>query len=175
MVYGEGAGAFILEPESLAVRRGVPILCRIAGYASQFGIGENRGRAIRQSLALALEAADLKPDDVGFVSANGLSTQQHDAVEAQAIREVLGETPVTAFKSYFGNLGAASGAVELISSILALNAGEVPKTLNYETPDPECPVNVVHDSQQQSTGKSAVVLNQTTSGQALAIVIRSYE
>ncbi|MCA9247263.1 MAG: beta-ketoacyl-[acyl-carrier-protein] synthase family protein [Planctomycetales bacterium] len=173
MVYGEGAGALILEPESRAVRRGARILARIGSYAEQFGVGSNRATAIRQSLAASLRNAGVLPAELGFVSANGLSTREHDAIEAQAIRAELNDKPTTALKSYFGNLGAAAGAVELISCILALDAGEVPRTLNYETPDPECPVNVVHAKEPTAAGSSAVVMNQTTSGQAMAVVIRS--
>ena len=75
-----------------------------------------------------------------------------DVAEAEAIRTSLGDVPVTAPKSYFGNLGAGSGAVELIASILALGSGEVPVTLNYEQPDPRCPLLVVH-GQPYATSK----------------------
>ena len=77
------------------------------------------------------------------MNAHGLSTIADDRYEAQAIRAVLGDVPVTAPKSFFGHLGTGGGAVELAASLVGLAEGEVPFTLNYDRPDPECPVNVI--------------------------------
>src|SRR5262249_40997745 len=136
------------EARELAESRGAKILARVAGFASRFepppGPWEPRsGRAIRQSIEAALAAAKFRPAEIGHVNAHGESSLAPDRAEAQAIRAVLGDVPVTALKSYFGDCAAGSGAVELIGSVLALVHGRVPRTLNYETPDPECPVNVV--------------------------------
>ena len=87
----------------------------------------------------ALETSGLKPADLGHVHAHGLSSPKCDHEEAVAIKEVVGETPVTAAKSYFGNLGGGSGMVELISSLLALEHGSLFPVLNYDTPDERCP------------------------------------
>src|SRR5260221_1206678 len=95
---------------------------------------------MRRSLA----EANASPSDIGHIHAHGLSTHSNDADEAHAIREVFGhETdriPVTAAKSYFGNLGTASGIVELISSLLALVNNGLAPILNYETRYPERPI-----------------------------------
>lgn len=85
----------------------------------------------------------LEPRDLGHVNAHGLSTQVMDRVEAAAIKAELGDVPVTAPKASFGHLGAGGGTVELIASVLGVSEGVVPATRNYETPDPDCPVNVV--------------------------------
>ncbi len=95
----------------------------------------------------------------------------HDRAEAQAIHDMLGDAPVTAMKSYFGNLGAGSGAVELMGTIAAFETGRVPRTLNYERQDPDCPINVVHDELLATKRKTAVVLNQTLMGQSVALVL----
>ncbi len=175
MVNGEGAGAVILERRSHAERRGVPTLARLVSYASRCepladGVPAT-GLAIRNSLQAALEAADLLPEQIGHVNAHGLSTVEHDRVEAQAIHDVLGEVPVTAPKSYFGNLGAGTGAVELVASLLALRDSMIPATLNYEQPDAACPIQVVHGTAQPAAHPTAVVLNQTTTGQAITVVL----
>ena len=68
----------------------------------------------------------MSPADVGHVNAHGLSTQMHDRAEAQAIHDMLADAPVTAMKSYFGNLGAGSGVVELMGTIAALDTGAFP-------------------------------------------------
>ena len=97
-----------------------------------------------------------------------------DAEEAQAIARVFGgrrqAVPVTAAKSYFGNLGAAAGMVEVIGSLLAFEHDLLFSTLNYETPDPACPIHVVREP--VAPGNTFINLNLTPQGQASAIVIR---
>jgi len=175
MVYGEGAAAFVLESRQHAEARGAKILARIAGFASAFQDctpGEEfPDHAIRTAIKQSLRAADLAPTDVGHVNAHGLSTVGHDRTEALAIRELLGDVPVTAPKSFFGNLGAGAGAVELLASVIAVDSGRIPFTLNYETPDPNCPVNVVRDAPAEAKSPTALVLNQTSMGQSVAMVI----
>ena len=82
-----------------------------------------QGSAIRRAMAAALRMAELQPDDLGHVNAHGLSTTEDDRLEAQAIREIVGDVPVTALKSYFGNLGTGSGIVELAASVLSFARG----------------------------------------------------
>jgi 3-oxoacyl-[acyl-carrier-protein] synthase II len=93
-------------------------------------------------------------------------------LEATAIHETLGQVPVTALKSYFGDLAAGSGAVELIASIMALGHRRVPPTRNLEHLDPACPIEVVRDWQAMDR-TAAVALNQSNTGQAAAVVVVS--
>ena len=177
-VPGEGAGAFILEAEEHARARGAGVMARVLAAASRFEpVHEERppkGDAIRASILAALQEAQLAPGDVGHVNAHGFGTVPHDRAEAQAIRAALGDVSVTAPKSYFGNLGAGSGAVEMAASVLALQRGEVPATLNYQQPDPECPIRVV-SQQEPARAPTALVLNQATTGQALAVALAAAE
>jgi len=179
MVHGEGAGAFVLESRQHAESRGATILARVLGFADAFEPRRQdkalRGDALRAAIKQSLDDAGLEPGDVGHVNAHGLSTRQSDRLEAQAIRDTLGDVPVTAPKSFFGNLNAGGGAVEMVASVLALQKGTIPFTLNYETPDPECPVNVVRQSLQETTKATALVLNQSRVGQALAVVLAAPE
>jgi 3-oxoacyl-[acyl-carrier-protein] synthase II len=92
-------------------------------------------------------------------------------MEAQAIQACLGDVPVTAPKSFFGCLGAGSGAVEMAASVLAVAEGVVPATLNYSRPDPECPVNVIHGQPLRMDNRTSLLLNQTETGQTAAVVI----
>ncbi|MEX2140852.1 MAG: beta-ketoacyl-[acyl-carrier-protein] synthase family protein [Pirellulales bacterium] len=173
-VPGEGAGAFILEAEDHARARGATIMARVLAAASRCEPVHNerppRGVAIRASIAAALAEAQLAPAEIGHVNAHGYGTVPHDRAEAQAIQQALGDVPVTAPKSYFGNLGGGSGAVEMAASLLALERGEVPATLNYDQPDPECPIQVV-SKPRRAHAPTALVLNQATTGQALALVL----
>lgn len=175
-VPGEGSGIVVLEAREHAERRGATILAHVAATASRYESpqkpGGLTGRAIRNSLQSVLEKGGLQPADIGHVNAQGESSQEKDRLEAQAIREVLGDVPVTAPKSYFGDLGAGSGAVELIASVLALVNRSVPPTLNYEVRDPACPIDVIHGSPLEGAKPTAVVLNQADTGQASAVLLR---
>ncbi len=174
-INGEGAGAFVLETRSHAEARGATILARVLGYAGTFEPRPNGeplgGRAVRQAIIGALDDAGLAPSDIGHVNADGASTILADQIEAGAIREILGDVPVTAPKSFFGNLGAGTGAVELMASLLSFEHQLIPPTLNYEHPDPKCPVQVVHGAPQPMDRPTALVLNQSPFGQAVALVL----
>jgi 3-oxoacyl-[acyl-carrier-protein] synthase II len=175
IVPGEGAATLVLETRASAEKRGATILARIAGTARTFEAPRPgqaiTGSAIERSITGALAAASLTAADVGHVNANGDGSVAADAVEAQAIHRVLGNVPVTAPKSYFGDLGAGSGAVELLASVLASADGRVPPTLNYDTPDPACPVNVIRGQPLATENRVGVVLSQSNTGQAAAVVV----
>lgn len=174
-VYGEGAGAFLLETRRHAEARGATILARLLSVSTATEpkrAGQpRRGDAIHRTICTALDEADLTAKDLGHVIAHGFSTIEEDEVEARVIRELLGDVPVTALKSYFGYLGAGCGAVELIAAVLSLQTGDVPGTLNYETPDPKCPVNVIADGPAKLDSQHALVLSQSTMGPAAAAVV----
>lgn len=175
IVYGEGAAAFILETQLRAQARGTKVLARLLGYAGVFEPRRKgqpcQGKAIRRAIVAALRAADLQPSDIGFVAAHGISTIDGDRLEAQAIRDTLGDVPVTAPKSYFGHPGAASGALEMALCVLAFEHRQIPPTLNYEHPDPQCPINVVHGRPLPLSRPTALVLSHSPNGQAVALVL----
>jgi len=176
MVNGEGAGVLVLESHGHARRRGARIRCELAACAARCEPRARRaglsGASLRQAIRAACGAAGLPPDGVGHVNAHGLSTIEMDRVEARAIRAELGGVPVTAPKSFFGHTGAGGGVVELAASILGLERGLVPPTLNYRSADPECPVNVVHAGPLGGRPPTAVKVNLCSTGQATAVVIR---
>jgi len=134
--------------------------------------------ALRQAIKAALRDAGASPADVGHVNAHGLGTIDRDAEEARAIRDVFGsradEIPVAAPKSNFGNLGAGSGAVELIASVLALREGRLPRVLNYEMSDPACPLAVAANDTTPA-GRSFLNLSVTPQGQAAALYVAAAE
>lgn len=179
IVYGEGAGALILETQSHAQARGAKPRARLLGYAAVFGPrrkGQPHGsESIRRAILGALRAAKLQPSDVAFVAAHGISTVEGDRLEAQAIRDTLGDVPVTAPKSYFGFPGGASGALEAAVCVLAFEHGQVPRTLNYEQPDPQCPINVIHGQSLPLSRPTALVLSHSPNGQAVALVLGGAE
>lgn len=170
MVNGEGAAAYVLETRASAEARGAKILARILGYGRAFETAKS-SRGTEAAIKGALATARLSPADVGHVNAHGVSTIEEDIIEAQAIRNTLGDVPVTAPKSFFGNIGAGSGAVEMAASVLSFAHGEVPVTLNYEFPDPNCPINVIHGQPLRPDQPTALILNKSVTGQTAAIAI----
>lgn len=171
MVLGEGAGTIVLESREHAERRGAPILGTIVSYArTHAGRDLNQGlkSAIERSIVQCLEKGNVSPAEIGHVNAHGLSGVDHDLWEAAAIRDVLPHVPVTALKSYFGNVGAASGALELSGSLLS---DSVLPTLNFDEPDPACEINV-SPTPRLAGGGLVLKLNQNATGQAAALLIR---
>jgi 3-oxoacyl-[acyl-carrier-protein] synthase II len=182
LVNGEGAASLLLETRPHAEARGATVFARVLGCAAAFEPGSlepphttapagRRNGAICRAIAGALHAADLTPAQLGCVIAHGTSAIDDDRLEAQAIRAVLGDVPVTAPKGNFGYLGAGSGALEAALAVLALQQGLVPPTLNYETPDPQCPINVVRGRPMPLERPTALVLSHSPLGQAVAIVL----
>jgi 3-oxoacyl-[acyl-carrier-protein] synthase II len=181
MVLGEGSGAVILEELEHAKARGARIYGEVVGAGSSSVADRNlvarRDAALTNAMRSALSDAGATPEKVGHIQAHGLGTRTCDADEARAIREVFGaharQVPVAAAKSYFGNLGAGSGMVELIAGTLALGEQRLFRVLNYQTPDPECPISAVGSS-DAPPGDSFLNVNVTPQGQASCVMVRRF-
>lgn len=144
-VLGEGGGVLVVEDLEHARKRGARIYAEVAGFAAGFDPGCS-GRGLARTLGRALTQAEVSQHDIDHVNAQGNSTTKGDAWEARAIAEVFGTSPdacpVFAGKGALGHLGAAANTVELAASLYAQQQGLVPRTLNYENPAPDCPVQV---------------------------------
>lgn len=181
MVLGEGAAAVMLEELGHAQARGATIFGEVVAAASSSASGPHlvarRDQALGNVLRSVLRSSAMPLDEVGHVEAHGLSTRTCDEDEARAIHEVFAgrsrPIPVSATKSYFGNLGAGSGMVELIAGLLALEHGRLAPVLNYTTPDPACSVAVVTDPAAPA-GPSFVNLSVTPQAQASAVLVRRF-
>lgn len=176
VVLAEGAGSVVVEAMDVAQNRGATILGEVIGYGSSVVAGQNGSADYRQAAVNAIEGAlqtaEIQPAEVDHVNAHGLGSPNMDREEAQALQTVLGDrVPVMALKSYIGNMGAGGGMVELIGSLLAFRRGTLFPSLNYQTPDEECPVNVV-TTRDVPAGDTALCLNLTAQGQASAVIVR---
>src|SRR5262249_4558395 len=131
------------------------------------------GAGLARAVRAALAEAGIGPDDLDHVNADGSSTTAGDVCEARGLAEALGGRPVPVFapRSYFGNLGAGSGTAELAASLLALDDGTVPATLNHDEPDPACPVAVVR-APRPVTRPFVLKVSLTDQGQCAAAVLR---
>jgi 3-oxoacyl-[acyl-carrier-protein] synthase II len=169
----------MLETEESAHARSAKIWGEVAGQASSTVVDKHGAADYRTAFAnvirMALKSAEMTPDQIGHINAHGLGTTRCDRDEAAAIIDVFGSirVPVVAMKSYHGHLGAGSGMVEAIGSLLALENGRLFRTLNYQTPDPECPIAVV-GAEGTAAGDSFINLSVTPQGQAAAVIIRKY-
>ncbi len=174
-VLGEGAGAIVLESLEHARARGATIYGEVLGYGSSCvyknGVADlevSLGNAMNQAIA----RSNLEPNQVGHLHAHGLSTVTCDRAEAAAIRTLFGDKPppVAAAKSQLGNLGAAGGILELIVSVLALQANRLPAVLNFDAPDPTSPL-VPNTDSNQSPGATFVTASTTPQGQSSAVAV----
>lgn len=164
LIVGEGAGIMVLESEAHAVRRGATPLaevggCGVACDAHHITRPHPEGEGSLVAMRDAIARSGLTPDDVDFVNAHGTGTQQNDRVEAHVIREVFGDRPipVSSMKGMLGHCMGASSALEAVACVMSIQTGIYPPTVGYETPDPECDLNVV--ANQARSGPAAVVIN----------------
>lgn len=174
-VIGEGAGAVVLESREHAQSRGARILARIAGHGRTCATraDASASAAITRSIQSAVRTAEMAAEDLGYASASAKGIVAEDAVEATAIRDSLGDIPVTALKSYFGFTGSGAASIELAAAVLAVETGTAPATLNYQRPDPSCPVNVIVDQPLRLTKPAAVVVGGSPFGPAVSVVLCS--
>ncbi|HEY2437798.1 MAG TPA: beta-ketoacyl-[acyl-carrier-protein] synthase II [Solirubrobacteraceae bacterium] len=152
-VMGEGAGVIVLEEEAAARDRGATILAEAVGYGStsdayHLTAPEPSGVAAAKAIELALQDAEISPEDVSYVNAHGTSTQLNDAAETVALKRALGEerakrVPISSTKSAIGHLLGAAGAVEVVATVETLTTGVIPPTLGYEVSDPELDLDYV--------------------------------
>jgi 3-oxoacyl-[acyl-carrier-protein] synthase II len=156
-VLGEGAGMLVLEREEDARARGARVYAAIAGYAANCDALnmmalEESGQTIVALAHEALKDAGLSTQDVGHISAHGTSTVLNDRTEARAFRALFGPradaVPVTGLKSMTGHAIGASGALETAALAMSMHEGVLTPTINYEFPDPECPVDVVGEARK---------------------------
>jgi 3-oxoacyl-(acyl-carrier-protein) synthase len=152
LVMGEGAAVLVLESESHARQRGANIYAELAGYggtADAFHVtapdenGAGGAAAIRQALA----SARANIQDVGYINAHGTATQLNDLSETKAVKSAFGDlaykVPISSTKSMTGHMMGATGALEVIFCVQAIRDGILPPTIHYQTPDPECDLDVI--------------------------------
>jgi 3-oxoacyl-[acyl-carrier-protein] synthase II len=164
-VLAEGAWMFVLEEYEHAKARGAKMLAEVAGYGSTCEAfhrvrlqecGEEPARAI----GLAMKEAGIGARDVDYVNLHGTSTQLNDRIETRALKLALGdrarEVPMSALKSQIGHPQGACGAAGVAATIVAMQRGQVPPTINLETPDPECDLDYVPDVGRKKAIEHAV-------------------
>ncbi len=174
IVVGAGAGAFVLELAEHAEARGAKVLARISGWARSFmnTASERFADAVAANYRAALDSAQVESGDIGLVNSNASGAVAMDQVEADAIRSVFADAPVVAHKSSFGNLGPGTSAVEFIASVLAIENGIIPASLNCDNVDPKCGINIVTENQNLNSEQFVLKSSFSNTGQIASVVIK---
>jgi 3-oxoacyl-[acyl-carrier-protein] synthase II len=183
-ILGEGAGILVLEELEHAKARGARI------YAEWLGAGTSNdaydmvaasedGHGIAQAMRDALKRAELDMTGIDYINAHGTGTALNDRVETKAIRDVFGEHAdslmVSSTKSMHGHMMGASGAVEAAITALVCHHGVVPPTINYETPDPTCDLDIVPNEARTASVRAAMSTSVGLGGHNSAIIFGRWE
>jgi 3-oxoacyl-[acyl-carrier-protein] synthase II len=183
LVMGEGAAILVIERESHARARGIPILAELAGYSATSDAyhitapaadGAGGARAIRN----VLEVSGTPLNEVDYINAHGTATILNDISETRAIKSVFGKRayniPVSSTKSMTGHMMGATGALEAIFSVLAIRDATIPPTINYQEPDPECDLDYVPNESRKQPVRTVISNAFGFGGHNSVIAIRQY-
>jgi len=182
LVLSEGAGMLVLEDLEHAQQRGARCWGEIVGYgansdASHLTVPDSLGQC--EAILRALRSANLQPEDIDYVNAHGTSTRLNDQAETQALRAAFGShaarLAVSANKSMLGHTMGASGALELVSTLLTLRDGAIPPTINYQTPDPACDLDYVPNRVRRRSVRLAIKNSFAFGGENAVLVVKRTE
>ena len=173
LAIAEGAGVLILEPQSRIAKSNKKVYANIIGYGTTTDATNRIDPAkdavqLARAITIALKDAGLEPKDIDYICADGAGTVMGDITETKAIKQVFEgfakKIPVSAPKSVFGNMLGASGALDVATTVLAMEHNMVPPTINYKTPDPECDLDYCPNKAQEKSIKNAIVINRGRGG-----------
>jgi len=182
LVFGEGAAIMLIEELEHAKRRGATIFAEIAGFGMSSDAGhitqpsiEGPARAVR----MALEEAQVNPEEVDYINAHGTGTRLNDATETRVIKEVFKEharrLAISSTKSMHGHTMGATGAIELAATIQAIDRGVIPPTANYTQADPECDLDYVPNQARQALVRVALSNSFAFGGLNAVLLVRRFE
>jgi 3-oxoacyl-[acyl-carrier-protein] synthase II len=164
-VIAEGSWMFILEDYDHARARGAKIYAEIAGYGStceafhRVRMSDSPEEPAR-AITLALEEASLAAEDIQYVNLHGTSTEMNDRVETRALKLALGEharkIPMSGLKSQIGHAQGACGSASMAATLIAMEHGKIPPTINLDAPDPECDLDYVPDIGRKTSIEHAI-------------------
>jgi 3-oxoacyl-[acyl-carrier-protein] synthase II len=180
-IMGEGAGILVIESLEHALARGAHIYCELTGYAATcdaFHITQPDpdGKGLSLAMSRALSDARIQPHEIDYINAHGTSTPYNDKFETLAIKKVFGDHArqvlISSTKSMTGHLLGAAGGIEAIISAKTIQTGEVPPTINLETPDPDCDLDYVPNVKRRAEIRTVLSDNLGFGGQNAALVFR---
>lgn len=182
-IMGEGAATLILESLPFATKRGALILAEVVGYGAAgdaYHITQpaDGGEGGARSMRIALKEAGLEPGEIDYINAHGTSTPLNDKNETMAIKTVFGKgayrIPISSTKSMVGHLLGAAGAMEAAISVLTIQNGVIPPTINLTSPDPDCDLDYVPNTARQAVVNTALSNVFGFGGHNSTLIIRRY-
>ena len=184
-VASEGSGVLVLEELEHARRRGAKILAEVVGYgatgdAFHITSPDPEGAEDARAMSIAMNRAGISPEEVDYINAHGTSTHLNDLYETKAIKLAFGEAvarkiAVSSTKGVTGHALGAAGGFECIACVKAIETGIVPPTINYETPDPECDLDVTPNTAAKRDIRVAVNNNLGFGGHNAAVIFKRWE
>ena len=183
-VIAEGGAVLVLETLEHAKRRGATILAELSGFgmtsdAYHMTAPHPEGKGAALAIRQALKSARISPEDVDYVSAHGTGTPLNDPVETKAIKTALGEraysVPISSIKSMIGHAIAGAGALEAVVSVLAIQKGVIPPTINLDNPDPECDLDYVPWVAREVPVRTVLSNSFGFGGQNCVLVFKKFE
>jgi 3-oxoacyl-[acyl-carrier-protein] synthase II len=183
-VMSEGAGIVVLETLSHALARDAEIYAEIIGFgacsdAFHITSPDPDADGMRRAMELALKDGNIPKPSIDYINAHGSGTKMNDVLETMAIKKVFGERalaiPVSSTKSMTGHSLSSAGAIELIATLLAMNAGFIPPTINLNIPDPELDLDYVPNQARIGIIKTAMLNSFGFGGQNACLIIQSYD
>jgi 3-oxoacyl-[acyl-carrier-protein] synthase II len=183
-VIGEGAGVLILEEFDHARRRNAHIYAEIVGYGMSsdsfhLTLPDESGESQARAMTMALEKANVSPDEVQYLNAHGTSTQPGDSSETRAIKNAFGaharRLAISSTKSMIGHCLGASGAIEAVATVLTIERGVIPPTINLSVPDPDCDLDYVPNVARPATVDVAASNSFGFGGHDVTLVFRRCE
>jgi 3-oxoacyl-[acyl-carrier-protein] synthase II len=181
-VLSEGAGILIFEDYEHAKRRNAPILCEVIGIGATADAGDMvaphpDGEGAARAMRMAMQHAGLNPEDIDYINAHGTSTPLGDVAETTAIKRVFGaaakKLAVSSTKSATGHLLGASGGIETIACVRAIQHKVIPPTINLENPDEQCDLDYVPNHARDANVRVAMNNSFGFGGHNSCIVLRS--
>lgn len=183
-VMGEGCGIVVLESLESAQKRGAKIYAEMLGYgatadAHHITAPAPGGEGAARAMALAIQDAGIKPEELDYINAHGTSTEMNDKYETMAIKSVMGPNPtklaISSTKSMTGHLLGAAGGIEAVATALAIANDLVPPTINLENPDPECDLDYVPNKARQMTVNYALSNSLGFGGHNASILLGKFK
>ena len=180
LVLAEGAAVVVIEEEEAARSRGAPIYARILGFgSSNEGVHlrkvDESGSAVAAAMTMALDGARITSEEIDYVCAHGNSMLDYDAAESAGIKLALGgyawNTPASSLKSMCGQALAASSAMQVVASCLALRDQAIPPTINYRVPDPACDLDFVPNEARAGRIRKVLIHAHSLGGSHVAMVL----
>lgn len=183
-VMGEGAGMLLLESLDSALDRGAHIYAEVVGFGASDDANHmvaplETGEGMALAMKRALQDAQVDPNEIDSINAHGTSTHANDEAETKAIKQVFGDhaknIAICSNKSQLGHLLGAAGGVESVLSVLTLDTGMVPGTINLENPDPVCDLNYMPDGPKKLDPKYVLCSNFGFGGTNASMLYKRYE